>query len=312
MEKKEKSESKRIAGITVHKPVLLKEIIDAINFSEGEIFLDGTLGGGSYFKSFCLNVGKSGIGVGLDQDNRAVENMKDQSFDCQTYFVNENYRNLDKVLKDLEIGKVDKIILDLGISSDQLDNSGRGFSFQKDEPLIMSLKKDLSENDLTAQEIINTWDQENLADIIFGNGEEKFSRRIAEEICKARKEKEIETTFELVEIIKKAVPEWYLFRKTHFATKTFQALRITVNDEREALKEGLRKGFEALKPKGRMAVVSFHSLEDRIVKKFFKELKTKNKGVLINKKPITSSDEEIKRNPRSRSAKLRIIEKIQK
>ncbi len=294
---------------TIHKPVLLNEIINIINLSKGEIFLDGTLGGGGYFKAFCLKVGKSGTGIGLDQDNRAVEKIKKQSFNCQTYFINENYRNLDKVLKDLKIKKIDKIVLDLGISSDQLEDSGRGFSFKKDEPLLMTLKKDLSEKDLTAREILNTWDEENLADIIFGYGEEKFSRGITKEICEARKEKEIETTFELVEIIKRAVPKWYLFKKTHFATKTFQALRITVNDEIETLKEGLRKGFEVLKPEGKMAVVSFHSLEDRVIKRFFRELKDENKGILVNKKPITPSREELKENPRSRSAKLRIISK---
>lgn len=295
--------------MTIHKPVLLKEVIENANLLEGEIFLDGTLGGGSYFKAFCQKIGASGIGIGLDQDYRAIKKIENENFRCQTYFINENYRYLDKVLKDLKIEKVDKIVLDLGISSDQLDNSGRGFSFQKDEPLIMSLKKDLSKDDLTALEIVNSWDEENLADIIFGYGEEKFSRGIAKEICEARKEKEIQSTFELVEIIKRAVPKWYLFKKTHFATKTFQALRITVNDEIETLKHGIEKGFEALKPEGRLLVVSFHSLEDRIVKKFFRELKDKEKGTLVNKKPITPSEEELKENSRSRSAKLRIIKK---
>ena len=293
---------------TIHKPVLLNEVIEGLNIHENDVVLDGTVGGGGYLKKICSLVGESGLVIGLDQDQSALDKIK-KNTECKLFLLNQNFRNLDLALKSLEIKKVDKIVFDLGISSDQLDNSGRGFSFQKDEPLIMSLKKDLEESDLTAFEIVNTWDEKNLADIIFGYGEEKFSRKIAKEICKARKEKKIETTFELVEIIKKAVPKWYLFRKTHFATKTFQALRITVNDEIESLKEGLNKAFDALNLNGRLAVVSFHSLEDRVIKRFFKDLKNKKEGILINKKPITPSDKELKENPRSRSAKLRIISK---
>ncbi len=292
--------------MTVHKPVLLKEVIEALNIQENDIVLDGTVGGGGYLREICQRVGKSGLVIGLDQDNSALSKIKIDS-ECDLKLINENFRDLDKVLRNLNTEKVDKIVFDLGISSDQLDNSGRGFTFQKDEPLIMSLKKDLSESDLTASEIVNTWDEENLADIIFGYGEEKFSRKIAKEICEARKDKIIETTFELVEIIKKAVPKWYLFKKTHFATKTFQALRITVNDEIGSLKKGLEKGFEALTPEGKMVIVSFHSLEDRVIKRFFKQIKNDKEGILINKKPIISSRDEIKENPRARTAKLRGI-----
>ncbi|MCK4918493.1 MAG: 16S rRNA (cytosine(1402)-N(4))-methyltransferase RsmH [Candidatus Pacebacteria bacterium] len=303
-----------IENKTIHKPVLLNEIIEGLSLQQSDIVLDGTVGGGGYFTKICFQLDKRGMVIGLDQDKLALErvekNLSKQNFKCKSSLVNENFRNLDLALKILEIEKVDKIVFDLGISSDQLDNSGRGFSFQKNEPLLMSLKKNLNKKDLSAAEIVNTWDEENLADIIFGYGEEKFSRSIAREICEARKVKKIETTFELVEIIKKAVPKWYLFKKTHFATKTFQALRITVNDEIESLKEGLVKGFESLNEGGRFAVVSFHSLEERVVKKFFKELKKEGKCILVNKKPITPSHDEIKENSRSRSAKLRIIEKI--
>ncbi|MFH0845820.1 MAG: 16S rRNA (cytosine(1402)-N(4))-methyltransferase RsmH [Patescibacteria group bacterium] len=310
MIKKDKSELKDVSK-TIHKPVLLKEVIDIMNLSEGEIFLDGTLGGGGYFKTLCLKVGKSGIGIGLDQDAGAVEKMKEQKFACQTYFVNENYRNMDKVLKDLAIDKADVVVLDLGISSDQLENSGRGFSFKKDEPLLMTLKKDLGKDDLTAQEIVNNWEEENIADILFGYGEERLARRIAKEICKTREEKEISTTFELVEIIKKAVPIWYQFKKTHYATKTFQALRITVNNEIEFLKEGLEKAFSVLNENGRIGVVTFHSLEDRVVKNFFKKKKEEKRGELLTKKPIIPSAEELVENPRSRSAKLRGIKRVE-
>ncbi len=298
-----------IENKTIHKPVLLNEVIGGLNICKNDVVLDGTVGGGGYLKKICSQVGELGLVVGLDQDQSVLDKIE-KNTECKLYLVNQNFRNLDLVLRFLEIEGVDKIVFDLGISSDQLDNSGRGFSFQKDEPLIMSLKKDLTESDLTASEIVNTWDEENLADIIFGYGEERLSRKIAKEVCKARKEKKIETTFELVEIIKRAVPKWYLFKKAHFATKTFQALRITVNDEIEALKEGLVKAFEVLNPDGKLAIISFHSLEDRVIKRYFRDLKNKKEGVLINKKPITPSNEELKKNPRSRSAKLRIIQKI--
>jgi 16S rRNA (cytosine1402-N4)-methyltransferase len=208
-------------------------------------------------------------------------------------------------------------MLDLGLSSDQFETSGRGFSFQKNEPLLMTFKENLGPEDLTAKQIVNTWDEENIADIIYGYGEERYSRKIAKGIVGARAVKPIETTFDLVEIIKNSTPSRYAHGKIHPATRTFQALRITVNDEINALKEGLEKGWERLAPGGRMAVISFHSIEDRIVKHFYKskEWMEKADGTsertanIITKKPITASHQEISENPRSRSAKLRIIEK---
>jgi 16S rRNA (cytosine1402-N4)-methyltransferase len=194
-------------------------------------------------------------------------------------------------------------MLDLGLSSDQFETSGRGFTFQKDEPLLMTFKKNPTEHDLTADEIVNTWDEANIADIIYGYGDERYSRRIAKSIVESRP---IKTTFELVEAVKLGTPSAYHRGRINPATKTFQALRITVNDEINTLKEGLRKGFEALNPGGRMAVISFHSIEDRVTKRFFKEVG----GNILTKKPIVPSDEEKIRNPRSRSAKLRIIEKL--
>ena len=205
---------------------------------------------------------------------------------------------------------VDAIIFDLGLSSDQLEISGRGFSFTKDEPLLMTMKESPNDEDLTAKEIVNTWEERNLADIIYGYGEERFSRRIAKAIVEARKENEIKTTFELVKIIEGSVPGSYKRGKIHFATRTFQALRIAVNDELGALEEGLAGGLKILKNEGRMGVISFHSLEDRIVKRFFREMKDEGKIKIINKKPIIAGKEELILNKRSRSAKLRIIEKI--
>jgi 16S rRNA (cytosine1402-N4)-methyltransferase len=207
------------------------------------------------------------------------------------------------------VAHADKILLDIGLSSNQFEQSARGFSFQKDEPLIMSFKKDLKETDLTAREIVNTWDEVNIQTILEGYGEEQFAWKIAKAIVARRQENPIETTFDLVEIIKLATPKFYHHKKIHPATKTFQALRITVNDEIESLKEGVSKGFNILNRGGRMAIISFHSLEDRIVKQFFKDKQTKDEGMLITKRPIVPTEEEIKENPRSRSAKLRVIQK---
>ncbi|PIZ85308.1 16S rRNA (cytosine(1402)-N(4))-methyltransferase [Candidatus Nomurabacteria bacterium CG_4_10_14_0_2_um_filter_33_9] len=218
--------------------------------------------------------------------------------------------------------RFDAIIFDLGLSSDQLENSGRGFSFMKDEPLLMTMKENPSLDDLTAIDIVNSWGEESLVDIIYGYGEERFSRRIAKGIIEARKKNNIKTTFDLVKIIGDSVPSAYKRQRIHFATRTFQALRIAVNDELGALKVGLEKGFEILKKParphdslgagggGRMSVISFHSLEDRIVKRFFRDKKEKSEAILINKKPIIPKEEEIKNNGRSRSAKLRVLEKI--
>ena len=294
-----------------HRPVLLNETIEGLGLSEDSVVLDCTFGGGGHSKEILRRYRKAKV-VAIDED-RNVEGGENISL------YHENFRNLDRVLQKENIEKVDGVIFDLGFSSDQLESSGRGFSFLKDEPLLMTLKAKPGEEDLTAKMVINNWSEKSLADIIYGYGEERYARRIARIIAEERFRKPIETTGELVEIIKKAVPSRYRTKKIHFATRTFQALRIAVNDELGALKEGLQKGFEALKPEGRMAVISFHSLEDRIVKKFYKEKASpvglwprveESKAVLINKKPIRASDEEIKNNIRSRSAKLRIIKKI--
>ena len=303
--------------MTVHIPVLLKEVINNLNLEQGDIVVDGTLGGGGYFQEICRFVGEEGTVIGIDQDAKAIELVEQkmgecESCKCKKHFIKENFRNLDKVLGGLDISKINGLVLDIGLSSDQFEQSGRGFSFQKDEPLLMTFqdKDDLSGVTFTAKDIVNTWDEENLVDILSGYGEERYSKRIVKKIVELRKEKSIETTFDLVEVIRQAIPIWATTKKLHFATKTFQALRVTVNDELGALREGLEKGFEALDKDGRMAVVSFHSLEDRIVKNFMRDRKKEGTGVLISKKPITASRDEILTNPRSRSAKLRVIQKI--
>ncbi|MBI2630884.1 16S rRNA (cytosine(1402)-N(4))-methyltransferase RsmH [Candidatus Nomurabacteria bacterium] len=300
---------------SVHKTVLLKETIDGLNLPASaqsgdskKVVIDATFGGGGHALQVCKNYPDIKI-IAIDQDRSAIERGKEKMSGCNVTFLNQNFRELG----DLQ---ADAIIFDLGLSSDQLENSGRGFSFQKDEPLLMTMKSNPSEEYLTAKEIVNTWEEKNLADIIYGYGEEKFSRRIAKAITEARDKAEIKTTFDLVKIIERAVGRAYKRQKMHCATRTFQAIRIAVNDELGSLQEGLRKGFDSLNPGGRMAVISFHSLEDRIVKRFYSAKGGSASGgqgnreaKIITKKPITPSTEEIKNNPRARSAKLRIIQK---
>lgn len=284
----------------IHTTVLLHESIDGLNLHAGSVYLDGTLGSGGHAE-YALSKGASIIG--LDQDAEAIERSKKRL--TGGTFIQENYRNLDIALDSINIEKIDAFMLDLGLSSDQFETSGRGFTFQKDEPLLMTFKRNPTEEDLTAREIVNTWDEENIADIIYGYGDERYARRIAKSIVESRP---IETTFQLVEAVKLGTPSAYHRGRIHPATKTFQALRITVNDEINTLKEGLKKGFERLSKGGRMAVISFHSIEDRVTKRFFKE--KQEEANILTKKPIVPSDEEKVRNPRSRSAKLRIIEKL--
>lgn len=294
----------------VHTPVLLKEVLEGLALAPGDVVLDGTVGSAGHGKEMSACIGSTGTYIGVDQDSdalqRAKENLKDAP--AQICLVEESFRNLDTVLDSLGFEQVDKILLDLGISSNQLETSGRGFTFQKDEPLLMTMKKS-SEDGLTAGEIVNSFEEENLITILESYGEEKHAKRIAKGIVEAREEKEIKTTGELAEIIKTSVPLYYRRRKIHPATKTFQALRMTVNDEFKALEEALTKAWEKLSKGGRLAVISFHSIEDRTVKKFFKEKKRLLEADVLTKKPIFPGEEEKSLNPRSRSAKLRIAQR---
>ncbi len=294
---------------TQHLSVLLQESIEGLELAKGETLLDCTFGGGGH-SSLALSKNPEIQVIALDQDKEALHRAEALgSFAGKNIkFLNYNFREIDKALDEVGVHKVDAILFDLGTSVDQIHDSGRGFTFQKDEPLLMTLSSDI-ENSLTARDIVNTWQEETLETILKGFGEERFARRIAKAIVEAREEKPIETTFELVEIVKRATPKMYHFKKIHPATKTFQAIRIAVNDELNALEEALKKSFEHLNLKGRVAVISFHSLEDRIVKKYFRSLEDSGKGKRITKRPITPSEEEKKNNPKSRSAKLRIFEK---
>ncbi|MEX2010305.1 MAG: 16S rRNA (cytosine(1402)-N(4))-methyltransferase RsmH [Parcubacteria group bacterium] len=292
--------------MTLHVPVLLQETIDLLDLSPGFVFVDGTLGGGGHSMEVSKRFGDSVRIIGIDQDPDALKRSTEALRALGANFITHvgNFRDIDKILNELEVGKVNAILLDIGLSSDQLAGE-RGFSFQKDAPLDMRMSKD----GVTAADILNSWDEAALELTLRGFGEEKYSRRIAREIVARREVKPFQSTNDLLEAVHAAVPASYKHGRTNPATKTFQALRIAVNEELTALEVGLTKGFESLLPEGRMAVITFHSLEDRIVKNFFKTKVTEEEGTLISKKPLTATEEEVDRNPRSRSAKLRVIKK---
>lgn len=293
-----------------HIPVLSKEVIEFLDIKEGDVYLDATLGEGGHAEEIFERFGNRVEISGIDTDSDAVEVVKTRlaKSGINLRVTTLNFRDIDRAPEVLGIKKPDKILFDLGWSKWQFEESGRGFSFQKDEPLLMTLTKDVE--GVTAETILNSWDEDNIKTIIEAYGEERFAARIAKAIVEERKKARIKTTFQLVEIIKKATPTPYHFKRIHPATRTFQALRIAVNDELQALKEGLQKSFEILNNNGRIVVISFHSLEDRIVKNFFKLLKTEKRVEILTKRPLTANDEEIERNPRSRSAKLRAIKKL--
>ncbi|MBI5004748.1 MAG: 16S rRNA (cytosine(1402)-N(4))-methyltransferase RsmH [Candidatus Lloydbacteria bacterium] len=298
--------------MTTHIPVLLKETIDGLNPGQGETVLDATLGGGGHSKALCERIGTSGTFIGIDADEDAVSRAKEKLASCEARIILEtaNFRSIGAVLDRHGIKEINRAVFDLGLSSFQLEESNRGFSFQRSEPLMMTFAKKAAAEATTAYDIINRWEEDSIEAILSGYGEERFARKIARAIVRARKEKPVKTTDELVAIITEAVPHWYCNKRLHCATKTFQALRIAVNDEFGALKEALAECFSRLAPSGRMAVISFHSAEDRIVKLFFKEQKMAGIAVLVSKKPIAASRTEQQQNPRARSAQLRILEKI--
>ena len=300
-------ENQNMSEKTVHKTVLLQETVDSLELSQDAVVVDGTLGGGGHTKLLCEKYPDAKV-YAFDLDAKAIERSKEILSGCNVEFIQSNFRYMQKELAERGIELVDGIILDLGFSSDQLEQSGRGFSFQKDEPLVMTLSS--KDEEINAEVIVNEWAEETLADIIFGFGEEKYSRRIAKAIVEARAEAPIKTTFQLRDIVTEAVPFFYRKGRINPATKTFQALRIAVNEELEVLKDILKSGFEILKPGARMSIISFHSLEDRIVKRAFRELEDEGHGKRVTKKPIVSTEEELSDNPRARSAKLRVIEKI--
>lgn len=306
-----------------HKPVLLEEVIENLNIKPDGIYIDGTLGGGGHSKEILKKLNKDGLLIGIDQDKEALEaaknNLKD--YKDQVIFVNDNYSNLENILKENNIKKVDGILLDIGVSSHQVDTQERGFSYHNDGPLDMRMNR---EANISAYDIVNNYSQNELSEIIYKYGEEKWAKRISEFIVKGRKIKPIETTLELVEILKKAIPSGAR-RDKHPGIKTFQAIRIEVNKELDVLENIIPKAINSLKPGGRLCIISFHSLEDRIVKEAFnyafstcicpdelpicvcdKEREIK----IITRRPIEASEIEKKENSRARSSKLRVCEKL--
>lgn len=295
----------------MHKAVLLNEAIRQLDVQESDKVFDGTFGAGGHSAAICARLGEEGVLIAVDRDNSAILSAKEIISKCvaKTFLINGDFRDIDTILYELGYENIDKILFDLGISSTQLEESGRGFSFQKEEPLLMTLDNSADNGRLTAKDIVNTWSEENIADILYGFGGERFSRRIAKNIVEHRATEKIDTTKALVEIIKDSVPKRYAYGRIHPATRVFQALRIAVNDELGALSDGLRKGVNLLSVGGVIAVITFHSLEDRIVKTFFREQERDGNIIVKTKKPICPDREELENNPRARSAKLRVAEK---
>ena len=305
-----------------HKPVLLKECIEGLNIKKDGIYVDGTLGGAGHSKEILRNLSEKGLLIGIDRDEEALNAAKQNLKEFKNVkYIHGNHDDIKELLEDIGIDKVDGILLDLGVSSYQLDERNRGFSYLGENELDMRMDKSQS---LTAKIVLNTYKEEDLANIIYEYGEEKFSRSIARNICKYRKQKEIETTKELVEIIENSIPK---SKQTggHPAKKTFQAIRIEVNNEIKPLEKTVEDCIDVLAPKGRLCIITFHSLEDRAVKNAYNKAKgictcpkdlpycvcgAKELGIIINKKPIIASYEEQEENTRSKSAKLRIFEKI--
>ncbi|MCL4404032.1 16S rRNA (cytosine(1402)-N(4))-methyltransferase RsmH [Patescibacteria group bacterium] len=289
-----------------HVPVLLKEVIKVLDPKPGEFFVDGTLGAGGHARAIIERTKGRGLFLGIDWDEKALEAFRPEvASRGNVILAHGNYAEIPELLKKLQTPKIDGLVLDLGLSSDQLESSGRGFSFMRNEPLDMRYNRNEEERP-TAAQVVNSFSEEALTDIIFKYGEEKFARRIAKKIVERRRETRIMTTEELVRVIESAVPGRGKER-IHPATRAFQALRIYVNGELQNLESILKSLPDVMEEGGRATVISFHSLEDRLVKNAFRELVLAKKADLINKKPISPGPPEIRGNPRSRSAKLRAI-----
>lgn len=297
----------------MHESVLLQETIQGLELKPGQTLVDGTLGRAGHTLA-AFKAQSELFVIGIDRDQDAIDQSKarleaEGKIDGKDFkLVLGNFSEMDKVLSGHGAdAKADAIILDLGLSSPQIDSAGRGISFMKDEPLLMTMEKEPKPDSFTAQDIVNGWAEEDIANVIFAYGDERYARRIARGIVSAREVAPITTTSQLVEVIQSSVPFFYRKGKIHPATRTFQALRIAVNDELGSEKRGLVAAMSVLRPGGRLAVISFHSLEDRIAKTQMREWEAAGLGKQSTKKPIEPGDAEKMRNPRSRSAKLRIF-----
>lgn len=307
----------------VHKSVLLNETVDSLNIKPNGIYIDGTLGGGGHAYEVCKRLGEHGRFIGIDQDAEAIEaaGLRLAEFGDKVTIVRSNYVDIDNILKSLNISKVNGIMLDLGVSSHQLDIVERGFSYKENAPLDMRMDV---RNPMTAKDIVNNYSEMELYRVIRDYGEDKFAKNIAKHIVNARKEKEIETTYELNDIIKAAIPMKMRVNGGHPAKKTFQAIRIELNKELEVLNNSIDKMIDLLDDGGRLSIITFHSLEDRIVKTRFRNNENpcicppdfpvcvcgkKSKGKVITRKPIVPSEQEIIENKRAKSSKLRVFER---
>ena len=293
-----------------HTTVLLHEAIDILSIKPADTVVDATLGGAGHARVIADLLDENGTLIGFDLDEDAIVRAQVAltAVKPRTFLIESNFRNIEAELATRGITTIDKALYDLGWSAYQLE-AGRGFSFLRDEPLLMTYGKGDEKGGLTAATIVNEWGEESIADIIFGWGEERYSRRIAHVIVERRRVQPFTRATDLAEAIKSAVPAAYRHGRLHPATKTFQALRIAVNDELGALKESLASAWKLLAPGGRIAVITFHSIEDRIVKEMFLEFERSGNGTRITRSPKKPSREEIVKNPRARSAKLRVIEK---
>lgn len=306
-----------------HVSVLLQESIEALNIKSDGIYVDCTLGGAGHSSEILKQLSEKGRLIGIDQDTNALKAAEEKLKNYKNVtFVHDNFSNIDNILRDLNIDKVDGILMDLGVSSHQLDEAERGFSYMQDAPLDMRMNRD---NMFSAYEIVNNYSLEDLYRIIRDYGEEKFAKRVAQFIVDRRAKKPVASTLELVEIIKAAIPAKARREGPHPAKRTFQAIRIEVNKELQILNKAIEDSVQNLSSRGRIAIITFHSLEDRIVKTKFKEMENPctcpsefpicicgKKPIIkvVSRKPIDPSEEEVEHNPRSRSAKLRVGEKI--
>jgi 16S rRNA (cytosine1402-N4)-methyltransferase len=306
-----------------HVSVLLDECIEGLNIKPDGIYVDGTLGGAGHSSQIAARL-TTGLLIGIDRDTVALKAAGERlaPFGDRVKLVHSNFCEIKQVLEDLGIDGVDGILLDLGVSSPQLDDGERGFSYMADAPLDMRMNR---QDALNAYTVVNTWPQEELKRILYDYGEERYAPQIAGAICRRRADKPIETTLELVDVIRSAMPPAALREKQHPAKRSFQAIRIAVNDELGSVEKVMRDAIPCLNPGGRLAIITFHSLEDRIVKNGMTSASKgctcppnfpvcvcgkKPKVKLISRKPITSTQEELDRNPRARSAKLRVCEKL--
>lgn len=291
----------------MHIPVLTNKVLKHLDIKENQNFVDCTVGAAGHTSAILAKNKPEGKVLGIDRDREVIEKLRNKNLSDRLQLAQGNFSELDRLVEEHGFNQVHGILFDFGVCSHHFERSGRGFTYRKEEPLDMRFDVDQGQK---AQDIVNKKSKEELENILTEFGEEKYADSIASEIVESREEELITTTTQLVEVIREAVPDKYEHQKKHFATKTFQALRVAVNDELKNIKKGLRKALRVVRPEGRIVAISFHSLEDRIVKKFFKKKQKQEQLKIITKNPINPTSEEIEKNPRSRSAKLRAVEKL--